>query len=550
MFDSHITIKTRKFNDIIEWQEGHSEKDILHIYSNDEVDLTALSRIIESGQWDKLQSVYGFFAGIYETRDRVFLFCDRLGIYPLFYYKGQRCIYVSPSVPDLLSAARHKPSPCMEGVISLLLFGHHLADETVIEGVKRCNGGTTVKIGVTSNGEDRIVWKGKHIYQDAPSIEAELLGDLFVKEVERCICKERQIVIALSGGFDSRAVLGATLECVRSDRIRTLTFGDKDSYDRQIAEFVARKAGVKNSVFTVEDQVFNDDFLRKRSGEYGYGYSAFATQPKEMLSHISEICRQGCSLFWGGGGDAIAGSHLRAGDLSFDVCDSYESLARLLISKRRFLPLSSVSRIVGLDESEVVAQVTNLLRKCVIEPYDKPWKFLDAWDIYVRGRLELISVLPFGQRTWRCPHLGRDYFLQMSTQCYREKYNQNIYRRMLSSRFRFLFSLPSRRFKGKSLVGGQLRNLPWILRWRVGRLRQVLKETIKQRTDSIGRNYGRNQSFLTSRDGKIRLRRSTKILTQQAVLRSHAEQAFAMSTENVQAALMLITLGYAFEQKE
>jgi len=54
-----------------------------------------------------------------------------------------------------------------------------------MDGIKRCDGGTTIKTGITNNEEDRIVWKGEHIYQDAPSINASKSGDLFVKEVER-----------------------------------------------------------------------------------------------------------------------------------------------------------------------------------------------------------------------------------------------------------------------------------------------------------------------------------------------------------------------------
>jgi hypothetical protein len=549
MRDSRIVTRIPHFTDVIECRQSHNQQDTLHIYGNDEVDLTALSRIIESGQWNELRSLHGFFAGVYQTKDRAYLFCDRLGIYPLFYYRAPRCVYVSPSVPDLLKAARLKPKHCLEAVVSLLLFGHHLADETVIQELRRCNPGTTVKIDPIGSSEDVISWKADHIYQNVPSIQAPELGDLFVKEVERSIRNKDQIAVALSGGFDSRAVLGAVLECVGSERIHTLTFGDKDSYDRRIAEVVARRAGVKNSVFPVTAQIFTNNFLGERSGNYGYGYSAFATQPKDMLSHISEMSSQ-TALLWGGGGDAITGSHLRAGDLSSEVSDSLPALARFLIKKRCFLSLNSVSRMVGLDESEVIALVTPLLGKCVIGPYDKPWKFLDAWDIYVRGRLELVSVLPFAQPIWRCPHLGREYFLQMSTQCYQEKYNQNIYRRMLSSRFKSLFSLPSRRLKGKSLVGGQLRNLPWIIRWRYGRLPQVLKPMFGHAADSIGRNYGRNRDFLTGQQGNKRLRRSIEILTQQTVLPTRAEQLFASSTENVQAALMLITLGYAFEQRQ
>jgi len=540
----------RKFTDVIELRQNRNAEDILHIYGNDEVDAAGVKSIIESGKWDALQSIDGFFAGVYQTRDTIYLFCDRIGLHPLFYYKRQDCLFVSPSVPDMLRVARHEPGHCLEGVISLLLFGHHIADETVMDRVKRCKNGTTVRIETAEDKTNEIVWMAEHIYQDTSSITASEMGDLFVKEVERCIGNRKDIAIALSGGFDSRAVLGALLECVGPERIQTLTFGDKDAYDRRIAEMVAKKAGVKSSIFRVEDQIFSDDFLRERSGNYGYSYSAFATQPEGMLSYISDISSRGYLTFWGGGGDAISGSHLLAGDINLEPCESSESLAGLLIEKRCFLPLHIVSKIIGLEENEVISIVGRLIEKCVPGRYDKPWKFLDAWDIYIRGRLELISVLPLRHRTWRCPLFGREYFLQMSTQCFHEKYNQNMYRKMLSSRFSFLFSLPTRRLKGRSLVGGQLQSLPWIVRWRAGRLPQAVKEIVLHRADSVGRKYGKNLSYLTGKGGKNRLRESIDILTYKSVLPDKSEELLEISSENAQAALMLITLGYAFEPRQ
>lgn len=56
--------RIRNFTDVIEWQQDQGEEDILHVYSNDRVDLTALSGIVESGQWDEMRLIYGFLGGI------------------------------------------------------------------------------------------------------------------------------------------------------------------------------------------------------------------------------------------------------------------------------------------------------------------------------------------------------------------------------------------------------------------------------------------------------------------------------------------------------
>lgn len=527
-----------------------SKEDILYVWRNDQVDPAQLVQIVRTGEWSKLEQVEGFFGVICKKAGKIYLFCDRLGIYPLFYSATKSEICAAPTIPDLLTVVQSGLAPSNDGIVSLLLFGHYLAGETIFEDIKRCNGGETIVINKIGNVEEKIVWKKKHFYHDKRSIEANSLAELFVKDIERSIPIAGKVILTMSGGFDSRAVLGGALECIPSERIRTLTFGGNDAYDLRIARFVAKKAGVENVAFLITDQIFDDNFLRQRAGDYGYGYSAFATQPQEMLSYLSKEDSESSISLWGAGGDAITGSHLCAGDISLDECDSYEDFARLLICKRSRLPVTLACEIMSFHESEIIGIIANLIEKSpFLGQHDKPWQFLDAWDIFVRGRMELISVLPFNKRSWRCPHLSQNYFSQMSTQCFEEKFDQNAYKRMLSSRFKFLFSLPTRRLKGKSLIGAQWRNLYWIMCWRAGRVSQSLREITGQEVDSIGRNYGKNKSFLTSNQGKEKLQSSINILRQHGILGKNTGDIFEILQKNIQAELMLISLGYAFDKQ-
>jgi len=539
----------KQLNESISCLAANPAQDTLHICANRETDTNLLAQTAQKGEWNKLQTIDGFFACVYETAEKVYLFCDRLGIIPLFYCIDNGKIHASLKISNILKEINRRPRHNTEGIVSMLMFGHHLGNETVFNGIYRCRGGETIVIDKNGWTEEKIIWRKKHTYQNQSTAGPDELAESFVKGVEKNIPADGKIIISFSGGFDSRAVLGAALECAAAERIDTITFGGKDCFDSQIAHYVSKKAGVKNTIFGITDKTFGDNFLGSRAENYSYGYSAFATQPQEMLSFLSEQASGNNVSLWGVGGDAIAGTHLHKDDISLERCISTEDAARLLADKRCFVPLKTVSEITSLDEKEIIRITAKLINSSAIEAYEENWQFLDAWDIFVRGRMEMVSVLPFNRRFWMCPHLNRDYFEKMSTQPFEEKLGQNIYRRILASRFKFLFSLPTRRQKGKSLTGSQLKNLQWIMRWRAKKIIQSVKESAGQKVDGTGRNYARNRHFLASREGQDRLGRSIVCLAKKGMIGKRAAEVLKKSSDNTQASLMLITLGYAFEEQ-
>jgi len=139
-------IITEDFKKVIKCDAIDNRTNTLHIWKNDEVNVVILEQIIRSGEWSKLEYIDGFFAAVYNTPDKVYLFCDRLGIYPLFYCTKENAVYASPRIPDILGETQSSLNHSFEGILSLLIFGHHIADETIFTDIKRCNGGETIII--------------------------------------------------------------------------------------------------------------------------------------------------------------------------------------------------------------------------------------------------------------------------------------------------------------------------------------------------------------------------------------------------------------------
>lgn len=513
------------------------------VWGDSDADSGDLARIIASARWDELNDVESFFACVYRGDRNALLFCDRLGLYPLYYCTHNSRLFAAPCMAKLLESLPFKPTFSVEGVLSLFLFGHHLADETVFQEIRRCKGGQVLEYSNDMSDLSRRKWRKPHTYNGSSAVDGTevRLAEAFVRGVETAVTGCERIIIPLSGGFDSRAVLGAVLECSEAERIHAVTFGGEDALDFRIGHLVARRAGVRSIAFPIVDRVlFEDSFQRRRARDSSYGYSVFATQPPEMIAYLAQEMSEGHLTVWGAGGDAATGSHLHQADLALNPCETFEDSARLLVTKRAYLPLNEVTTLLGLHEREALSIIAGLLERSSLDRYEKSWQFLDAWDIFVRGRMELISVLPFSGQLWRCPHLCREYFGMMATQGFDGKIHQNAYRRMLASRFGSLFSLPSKR--GKPLVGPSWRQPFSAVNWLSGK---VLRRLVGSR--DAGRNYGRDHSFLHGAEGRERLRCSVDILLQQGLINQDGNEALKLATRNPQLARMLITARYALD---
>jgi len=117
--------------------------------------------------------------------------------------------------------------------------------------------------------------------------------------------KEKKIVVPLSGGLDSRAILCALLSFLEKDRIITYTFGVPGSYDFEIGKEIARVAGVINHPINLKEEKYTISGLKKMAKLSDYQTFLFHNPPVESLQRIIEDN----VVFSGYLGDLIFGSY-------------------------------------------------------------------------------------------------------------------------------------------------------------------------------------------------------------------------------------------------
>lgn len=107
-----------------------------------------------------------------------------------------------------------------------------------------------------------------------------------IKETINSIPKDKLIIIPISGGLDSRAILAGALEYVKPSRIRTYTYGIKGSYDFEIGKEVAKKAKVHHDAIELNSLRFTQKEMLKVAEMCDFQTHLFHHPPLRVLEEL------------------------------------------------------------------------------------------------------------------------------------------------------------------------------------------------------------------------------------------------------------------------
>ena len=148
----------------------------------------------------------------------------------------------------------------------------------------------------------------KGMYEGASREDLLCLGVEKLQETFTELWQEgREHVLPLSGGLDSRLILGALLEHTDAERLQTFTFGVAGSYDYEIGKAIAKKLGTQHLPIPLGDGAYSLEEELSAARRTDCQGLLFHHPP---LGRLDRLYRG--ALFWSGYvGDAVAGSHLQ-----------------------------------------------------------------------------------------------------------------------------------------------------------------------------------------------------------------------------------------------
>ncbi|TQI71522.1 asparagine synthetase B (glutamine-hydrolysing) [Gramella sp. Hel_I_59] len=224
--------------------------------------------------WPVKENITGSFSSfIFDKKKSEVVLCnDPIGVYPLYYLKSEEGFFVSNSIILLGNFTDVKFDET--GIIQRTTLPEYssIGSRTILENCKRILPGEWIRF----NYEGDIL----DTKYDNSLFNSTLTGDttnlvndywkLFKEELDILLKEEKELSVALSGGIDSRILLGALPE--KKD-IKCISYGPNDSYEISVARKLAKRtnADYKNysdTLINFPNLELIEEYVSKTEGVY------------------------------------------------------------------------------------------------------------------------------------------------------------------------------------------------------------------------------------------------------------------------------------------
>ena len=171
------------------------------------------------------QFAYGLFDG-----DGLWLYRDRLGILPLFYYQDADQFAFASEIKALLPALPHSPEVDTASLDSYLARRAVLAPYTLFKGIRKLQPGHRLRVGPDGGIDLAPYWVlPTGTSRQMSEVEAvDLVSDGLRDAVERALVADVPVGSLLSGGVDSSLIVALATEA-RGGPIETFSAGSATS---------------------------------------------------------------------------------------------------------------------------------------------------------------------------------------------------------------------------------------------------------------------------------------------------------------------------------
>jgi len=242
---------------------------------------------------------------------------DKKRSLPIFYVEENGVVLVT----DDPLYAKSKLKETRKDKDNILIFqasGYTFDKNTIFKGLFQIPAGCAVVVNETklkvaryySYIPEKIARKSKEEYY---SEFCGIVDDVFKSIIKRA--EGKTICIPLSGGLDSRLVLGA-LCALGYKNIKTYTYGVKNLWEKKFAQKIAKKAGVEWYDITYKRSQIREEFEKTKRKEYFAYAGGFCSTPQlpeyyGALTASKKLQLNKDTIFVNGqSGDFISGEHI------------------------------------------------------------------------------------------------------------------------------------------------------------------------------------------------------------------------------------------------
>lgn len=279
---------------------------------------SALSSIQNIESWvTKLKDLKGFYSLVKQEDNQVFAAVDHIRSRPLFYALTEQYFYLSDSAEWVRQQVN---DTVMDeyAKAEFQLTGYVTGRDTLYKNVKQLQAGECLVYANNQLAVERY-YTFEHSEPENYNEEALLAElDLVAKDsIQRLIeyANGRQIVIPLSGGYDSR-LIAVLLKKANYGNILTFTYGVKSNKEATYSKIVADSLGLKWHFVEYTEALWKSAWQteeRKRYQLEGSNWSSLAHMQDWLAIKIMKeqgVVESNAVFAPGHSGDMVAGSHI------------------------------------------------------------------------------------------------------------------------------------------------------------------------------------------------------------------------------------------------
>lgn len=417
-------------------------------YKNELLTLKELSGLIcGKNKFQELQPILkdlsGEFAAVIESPSEVICLVDRIRSIPLFYSLKDDQLIISDNAYYLKS--KIKPQFKEENAIEFLITGYVTGNEILFHDIFQIQAGEVV-IFTKKDCQINTSHYHQYLHKDYLNLSEEnLLNELddsfkvaFKQLVKSTVEKEKQLVVPLSGGLDSRIIV-AMLKKLGVDNVICYSYGKKTDKEVKISQKVAESIGYKWYFIEYTKEKWEECFQCKEFSEFEKyaGNLAFLPCIQEFLA-IRELKKKNILpinsvIVPGHAGDMLAGSHIPINYSHNSQNYNFEVLLHDVLKKHYILWKWYDSDLKSMFERKIKHCVENL----VINDSDSCANALEFFDFKERQAKFIVNSVRnyelFGYE-WRVPFWNSrliDFFLRLPL---KYRLDQELYKKYSVSR--------------------------------------------------------------------------------------------------------------------
>jgi hypothetical protein len=215
--------------------------------------------------------------------NKIFLIItDRYGIYTLFFYQDENQFILSDKIAEIISLI-HDVKLNEQSIAEYLYFGFKLGTKTHIQGVKELEGASIYKIDseliMTKKAYWSLISKSKK-----DMMSRDEFRDIFNEHIKTAFKLEKNIVIPLSGGLDTRAILSSSI--YQNLSFECYTNGINNAPDVKIAKKICNHLNIKHTFFEIDEDLIKNIPLSFKKGAWNYN----GLQPPYFFLNLKSFC--------------------------------------------------------------------------------------------------------------------------------------------------------------------------------------------------------------------------------------------------------------------